>query len=130
MFSFVVFLHQRFAIALILYAAILGLWGLIQTWRRSQVSAGFRSSFVLMIALTAVQGLAGLGALLSGGRPHELLHVVYGIFAVIFLPGVYFYAAGKGPKSGTEAGRMREAAFLTGACWIVAIAFGRGLLTG
>ncbi|HVB77252.1 MAG TPA: hypothetical protein VNI34_05555 [Candidatus Nitrosotalea sp.] len=130
MFTLLVFLHQRLAIALILYAAVLGLWGLAQSWRRRQVSPGFRSSFLLMIALTAVQGLLGATSLVSGGRPHDLLHIVYGIFAVIFLPGVYFYAAGRGPETGTDRGRMREATYLTAACWIVAIAFGRGIMTG
>ena len=43
-------------------------------------------------------------------------------FAFLFLPGVYFWA-GRGPRG-------REAAFLAIACWVVAIAFGRGIITG
>jgi heme A synthase len=115
------FLHQRFAIALILFAAALGVWGTFSFARRRQVSPGFRSSYVLMIGLTAVQGALGL-ILITQTRPRELLHVVYGAFAFIFLPGVYFWA-GRGTKG-------REAAFLAAACWIVAVAFGRGIITG
>src|SRR5918911_1560362 len=85
------------------------------------LSPGFRSAYLLMLALTAVQGAAGLLAF-SAYRPRELLHVLYGLFALLFLPGVYLYA-GRGP-------RPREAAFLAAACWIVAVAYGRGILTG
>ncbi|MDQ6899905.1 MAG: hypothetical protein M3072_10435 [Candidatus Dormibacteraeota bacterium] len=116
------FLHQRFAIALILLAVILGLWGGFQFLTRRQVSGGFRSAYLLMIGLTAVQGLAGLLIFALGLRPREILHIVYGIFAIAFLPGVYFYAA-RGTK-------LREAFLMPFGCWIVAIAYGRGFLTG
>ena len=121
MIGILAFLHQRFALALILFAAALGVWGTVAFIRRRQVSPGFRSSYVLMIALTGVQGAIGL-ILLTMTQPKELLHVVYGAFAFLFLPGIYFWA-GRGTKA-------REAAFLAIACWVVAVAFGRGILTG
>jgi hypothetical protein len=119
--SVVALLHNRFGVALLVFSAVLGAWGSFQFARRRAVSGGFRSSYLTMIGLTAVQGVAGLVAL-TAFRPQELLHVVYGAFAILFLPGVYFYA-GRGNAA-------REAAFLAAACWIVAIAFGRGILTG
>lgn len=115
------FLHARLAFALILFAAALGVWGTASFLLRRQVSPGFRSSYLLMIALTGVQGLFGL-ALITMAQPRELLHVVYGAFAVLFLPGMYFWSA--------RGDRAREAAFLAASCWIVAIAFGRGITTG
>jgi CDP-diglyceride synthetase len=116
------FLHARLALALVLFALLLGLWGSYQFLRHRALSGGFRSAYLLMVGLTAVQGLIGLGAWSSGGRPRELLHVVYGIFAVVFLPGLYFYA-GRGRRD-------REAAFLAAACWIVLVALLRGIATG
>jgi hypothetical protein len=59
---------------------------------------------------------------LLGARPTELLHVVYGIFAVFFLPGAYLYAHG--------GSRRREAVILAGAAWVVSIAYFRGIATG
>jgi hypothetical protein len=115
------FLHLRFAIALIAFAILLGIWGTVAFITRRQVSPGFRSSYVLMIALVAVQGAIGL-ILLTATQPKELLHVVYGGFAFVWLPGVYFWA-GRGTK-------VREAAALTIACWVVAIALVRGYVTG
>lgn len=115
-------LHIVASRAAILFAVVLGIWGTYQLARYRQVSGGFRSSYLLMIALTAVQGLAGLILFLDGKRPHELLHIVYGIFAIAFLPALYFWSERRDD--------LREAAFLAGACWIVAIAFARGFLTG
>lgn len=115
-------LHGRLALAMIALTVILGLWGGFQFLTRRAVSGGFRSTFLLLLGLTAVQGLLGLVALVTGGHPRELLHLVYGVFAVVFLPGVYFWASGRG--------RDAEAAILVASCWIVAIAYARGLATG
>jgi CDP-diglyceride synthetase len=121
--SFLDFLHQRFAIALMVMAVVLGLWGTYQFFRHKSVSGGFRSTFLLLIGLTAVQGLAGVGLYVSGQHPARgILHVVYGIFAIVFLPAAFTY--------GARGDRAREAAFLATACWIVLIAYGRGFATG
>lgn len=116
------FLHARLSIALIAYALLLAIWGTYGYLRHKSLSGGFRSSYLLLIGLTAVQGLAGLLTLSTGGHPRPL-HLVYGAFAILFLPGLYFYA-GRGDD------RPREAAFLAAACWIVLIAYGRGYSTG
>jgi heme A synthase len=115
-------LHQRFAVALIAFAFILALWGTLQFLLRRSISPGFRSSYLLMIALTAAQGILGVIALALGGRPRELLHVVYGIFAIVFLTAIYLWTA--------RGDRTREAAFMAASCWIVVIAYYRGVVTG
>jgi len=116
------FVHQVGARALVAFAVVLGVWGAYLYFRRASLTGGFRSSFLIMAGLTAVQGFAGLAVFLLGQRLHNPLHVVYGIFAVLFLPGVYRYAQG-----GTK---RREAVYLAGAAWIVAIAYLRGFATG
>ena len=115
-------LHTLLADALVLYAVVLGIWGTYLYFRREKVTPGFRSSFLGMAGLTVLQSLAGLGTLATGGHLDNPLHVVYGVFSVLFLPGVYVYAHG-----GTA---RREAMFLAGACWIVLIAYLRGFATG
>jgi len=117
------FLHGYGARVLLLYALLLALWGTYQYFRTQKLSGGFRSSYLIMAGLTPLQGLLGLAALVGGGSPREgLLHMVYGIFAVVFLPGAYLYARG-----GTN---RREALILAGAAWIVSIAYFRGISTG
>jgi hypothetical protein len=117
-----VFLHTLGARALVAFAVVLGIWGTYGYFRHAQVSGGFRSSYLIMAGLTALQGLFGLALLVTGHPPARLLHVVYGVFAVIFLPGAYLYARG--------GSKRREAVILAGAAWIVAIAYLRGISTG
>jgi hypothetical protein len=114
--------HRVSANALVAFSVVLGVWGAYGYFRHAQVSGGFRSSYLIMAGLTAFQGLAGLAVFALGHPPGRILHVVYGIFAVIFLPGAYLYAHG-----GTK---RREAVILAGAAWIVAIAYLRGISTG
>ena len=118
----IVFLHEWLARVVLIYSVVLGLWGTYLYFRKDAVTGGFRASFLGMAAVTAIQSLAGAAAFLAGQRPTELLHVVYGVFAVLFLPGLYLYAHGGSAR--------REAVFLAGASWIVAIAFFRGFATG
>jgi hypothetical protein len=117
-----VFLHRFGATALVAFAVLLGLWGAYGYFRNAQVSGGFRSSYLIMAGLSAVQGLFGLGLLVTGHPPTRLLHVVYGIFAVLFLPGAYLWAHG--------GSKRREAIILAAAAWIVAVAYFRGISTG
>ena len=122
MIDAIVFVHAVLARALLLFAILLGIWGTYLYFRRSAVTGGFRSSFLILAGLIAVQGVAGLAVLAAGHRPAEILHIVYGVFAVLFIPGVYLYAHGGTPR--------REAVLLAGAAWIVSVAFFRGFATG
>jgi len=117
-----IFLHGVGARALLIFAIALAIWGTYTYFRNTEVSGGFRAGYLVVAGLTAVQGLVGLAAFAFGGRPTELLHLVYGVFAVIFLPGGYIYAQG-----GT---RRREALVFAGAAWVVSIAYFRGIATG
>jgi hypothetical protein len=114
--------HGVTARVLLVYAVVLGIWGGYRYFRNQELGGGFRASYLIMAGLTALQGLIGLASFIFGTRPAEGLHIVYGIFAVIFLPGAYLYAQG-----GT---RRREAVILAGAAWVVSIAYLRGIATG
>ena len=117
------FLHGYGSRVLIIFAVVLGLWGTLQYFRDQRVSGGFRAGFLIMAALTPVQGVLGVAALLLGSHPRAgILHIVYGIFATLFLPGAYLYAR--------QGNARREAVILAGASWIVSIAFFRGISTG
>jgi hypothetical protein len=116
------FLHGYGARVLLLWSLVLGVWGTIQYFRNRRIGGGFQASFLMLAGLTALQGLIGVLTLAFGTQPRTLLHVVYGIFAVVFLPGAYLYS-----RSGAQ---RRESVVLAGACWIVSIAFYRGIATG
>ena len=107
---------------MLIFAVLLGLWGTISYFRNRPLGGGFRSSYLIMWAATVLQGLLGAITFAVGDRPAELLHIVYGIFAVAFLPGAYLYAHGGSQR--------RETVILAGAAWIVSIAYLRGIATG
>lgn len=116
------FLHGYGARVLLIWSLVLGVWGTTQYFRNRPIGGGFRASFLIIATLTALQGLLGVLTLAFGLQPRTMLHVVYGIFAVVFLPGAYLYSRG-----GTQ---RRESVVLAGASWIVSIAFYRGIATG
>jgi heme A synthase len=121
--STLVGLHRYLSTVLLIFAVLLALWGTVTYFRNRRISGGFRSSYLIMTAVTVLQGLLGLGALVTGGSPREgILHIVYGVFAVLFLPGAYLYSH--------QGSVRRETLILAGACWIVAIAYFRGMATG
>jgi len=113
--------HGFAARVLLAYAVVLGIWGAYKYIRDHELGGSFRASYLIIAGLTAIQGLLGLAAFLLGARPGVLLHIVYGIFAVLFLPGAYLYG-----QNGT---RRRETVILAGAAWIVSIAYLRGIAT-
>ncbi|MEO9049186.1 MAG: hypothetical protein ABI334_06210 [Candidatus Dormiibacterota bacterium] len=111
------------ATALVIFAVLLGIWGTYLYFRNRELPGGYRSAYLIMAGLTAIQGLIGLAALAFGGQPAKgLLHMVYGVFAVLFLPGAYVYAQG--------GSKRRETVIIAGAAWVVSIAFVRGIFTG
>jgi len=117
------FLHSFGARVLVVFAILLGLWGAYHYFRNQSLSGGFRSTYLIMAGIVPVQGILGVAALFTGGSPREgILHMVYGVFATLFVPGAYLYTRGNDAR--------REALVLAGASWIVAIAFFRGISTG
>ena len=123
MLSTFAFLHAFGSRVLLAFAVLLAVWGTYNYFRNLKLGGGFRSSYLILTGLTALQGLFGLVALAAGGNAQRgILHMVYGVFAVLFLPGAYAYAHGGSAP--------RETVILAGACWIVCIAFLRGIFTG
>ena len=116
------FVHGYGARVLLIFAVVLGVWGTYSYFRERKLGGGFRSTYLIMAVLTVVQGLVGVGSVALGDHPSEWLHVVYGIFAVAFLPGAYLYAHGGSQR--------RETVILAGAAWVVSIAYLRGIATG
>jgi len=116
------FMHSFGARVLLVFAVVLGVWGTVSYFRNRPLSGGFRSTYLIMFALTVLQGLVGGAGFALGNRPGELLHIVYGIFAVVFLPGAYLYSHGGSQR--------RETAIMAGAAWVVSIAYLRGIATG
>jgi hypothetical protein len=86
-------LHLRLSNTVWLFFLLLGLWGLFRAFRGQGVDGNYLGAMVIGQALYIIQGILGAilwgGGLLSGlQRPS--IHILYGVFALVFLPFIYF----------------------------------------
>jgi len=91
----VVELHQRIALALVLYYAAVGIWGVFLWFRKAEVSPGFRGALVIGVVIGVVQALIGIILLMGGARPGDNLHFLYGATVILTLPLVGSYIVDK-----------------------------------
>jgi heme A synthase len=94
----VVQLHQIVANALLLLMLILALWGLLMTLANRGVGGSFRSTYVLAIGVFGLQAVLGALLLITGHRPKDWLHLLYGIVPFIALGWAWGYAAKAAPR--------------------------------
>jgi len=95
-------LHGRVAVALVLYFAIVGLWGLVLGVRGLGPSAGFRGA-ILVAEIGAVgQGLLGI-AVFALGRSPEAIHVLYGFALAAAMPLAASLVRDRAPRGQTVA---------------------------
>ena len=71
-------LHGRIAIALVLYYAAVGIWGVVLAVRHAPLSPGYRGALIIGVGLGVVQAALGLALVISGLRPLDNLHFLYG----------------------------------------------------
>ena len=86
-------LHDLIARALVLYFALVGLWGLFLTLRRQPANSAFQGALVIALVLGVVQALVGVLLLITGGRPRDDLHYLYGLSIIVALPLVQQYVS-------------------------------------
>lgn len=79
-------LHGRVAYALVLYYALVGLWGVVQGARNRGPNASFRGAIAIATVAAVGQGVLGLLVLLFRGAPAESVHILYGLALAVSLP--------------------------------------------
>ncbi len=85
------YLHNGFSNAIVLFSAAMGLWAFFNAWRRAPLAGDYWGAIVLGEGLVIVQGLIGLLMMLQGAAPGRLVHVLYGVVAIITWPGAYAF---------------------------------------
>ena len=93
-------IHLGIANAMVLYFAIVGLWGVVEGIRNVPLSSSYRGALVLAEGVGVLQGLVGLVLLVLGlsgqsGMPRDYLHFLYGLSVVVTLPLVRQYISGR-----------------------------------
>jgi hypothetical protein len=79
-------IHALFAWALVFYFVALGLWGLFLAVRRAPLPPSFAGALAIAVMAGVIQALIGAFLLLTGGRPGNELHYLYGLSVIVALP--------------------------------------------
>jgi heme A synthase len=93
--STLLFFHNGLFRAGLLLSVVIGAWGLYMFFRHMTPTPSYRSTLVLTEVLFVVQGILGAALFLSGRRPHDTLHWLYGILLVIVLPIATTYTSSR-----------------------------------
>ena len=90
-------------IGIIVGLVMLGIAIYIGLIRHGDVTRWFRRGVYAMVAFMVVESLIGLLMYAQGGRPHEEVHLIYGMGAVLALPFFIFVetTAKKRPAMGS-----------------------------
>lgn len=84
-------LHQTVARAVVIYFALLGLYGLFLALRRAEFSPAYRGALIIGVLLGVAQAIIGMVLFVSGARPRDDLHYLYGLSVIVALPLVHQY---------------------------------------
>ncbi len=78
-------LHSRLATAVLLYLAVLGIWGLLLGIRGSGPTPSYRGALVIVEVAILVQLALGVLAWVGHGPP-PWIHILYGVALALAIP--------------------------------------------
>jgi hypothetical protein len=94
--SFLLTIHARLLITILLFFGALAIWGFVNFLRGQPISGGYRGALAIGELLMIAEFLFGAALLLGGRQPYrEGIHILYGIVAIITLPGTFAYTRGR-----------------------------------
>jgi heme A synthase len=88
-------LHTLIARALVLYYAAVGVWGVYLAVRKSALTSSFRGALIIGVALGVIQAIVGMVLVVTGLRPSDNLHFLYGASVILTVPLVASYIVDK-----------------------------------
>ena len=89
-------IHRGLANTVTLFMLIMGLWALVHYFRNRALDGNFWGIVAIGEILIFVQVALGTLLLLQGfGAPRPALHYLYGGFALLVLPAIYYYTQGE-----------------------------------
>ncbi len=83
-------LHQVLSRAIVMFAAIAGIYGLVQYFRKRPITPSYWGIIVVGNLATVGQGVIGLLLAFSGAQTSEWVHILYGITAALWIPIISF----------------------------------------
>jgi hypothetical protein len=116
-------LHVGVANAVVIFNAVLGLWGLYRFWKKQNIEGNYWGALALSPLLGLVQLGLGLWLISLGlGTQVRFVHYLYGALVVIGVPSAFAFTNGRDDYG--------MSLFYGGMCLLIA-GFGlRGVTTG
>lgn len=116
-------LHARLVTTILLFFGALAIWGFANYIRGEGVTGGYRGALAIGELLMIAELLLGVILFVGGARPFRpSIHILYGIVAVITLPGTFAYTRGRD-------GRWEQLIYVTVCLFLCGIAL-RSITTG
>jgi hypothetical protein len=89
-------LHARLLVTILLFFGALAIWGFFGYLRGQSISGSYKGALAIGELLMLSEFLIGVALLLGGAQPYRLgIHILYGIVAIIGLPGAFAYTRGR-----------------------------------
>ena len=93
-------LHARLLVTILLFFGALTIWGFANYLRRTGVSGGYRGALAIGELLMLAEFVLGVILFAGGDRPLRVgIHILYGLVAIITLPGTFSYTRGRDGQS-------------------------------
>jgi hypothetical protein len=87
-------IHARLGNTALYYLLIMGLWALWRYFRKQGMDSNYWGALVIGEVLILLQSGIGAYMWLVGLRPGRGIHILYGIVALLIIPGLYLYTKG------------------------------------
>ena len=89
-------LHARLVITILLFFGALSIWGLFNYLRGQGISGSYKGALAIGELLMLAEFIIGVLLLLGGAQPYRYgIHILYGVVAIITLPGTFAYTRGR-----------------------------------
>jgi hypothetical protein len=93
------FLHERLSYTTLYFMAALGIWGLWNALRGAGMTPSYWGGLVIGQGIIVIEGLIGVALYVVGAVPARgLLHVLYGVAALISFPAVFSFTRGRSTR--------------------------------
>jgi heme A synthase len=90
----IVEIHRVISNSTVLFFLLLGLWGVVRAIRNRGVEGSYLGAMVIAELLFVLQAILGAVLMLGDARPGRIVHLIYGTFALVALPGLFAYLKG------------------------------------
>ena len=88
--------HDRLGNTVLLFTAIMTIWGLWRYFRRQGIDSSYWGALVIAEVLYILQDVIGV-IVYAGGTARPLqpfMHILYGVVEVLVMPAIFFFTRG------------------------------------